>query len=109
MAWLLFYLMAIPLATASPYIHETLSFHTHSSMNFDDTESYCNEIGEVLAHISNKDQWINLSTKLNGGGEFPSSGDGCWLGGTDEDVEGTWRWYHGRLAGEMFYEESGSQ
>jgi len=60
-------------------------------MWWDDAKIYCEDRGGYLATLSsqNEDQFVYNNLVIN------SISHACWLGGTDEVVEGTWQWITG--------------
>ena len=78
--------MQIPVRARSFNGHHYLLFET--PMNWKAANSYCESIGAHLATITSKEEndWIQKTFN------FPTS---CWLGGTDEDLDGVWTWVTG--------------
>ncbi len=80
---------------------DAATFKGHSYKFFSDVMSWhrakkrCEEMGGHLATISNADEErfvVNLATK---GISVPTPMDGIWMGATDEEKEGEWKWIDG--------------
>lgn len=65
-----------------------------SNMSWQDAKTYADGLGGYLATITSQNEqdfiWSNLGATID---------DFIWLGGTDEVVEGTWKW----VTGETFW------
>ena len=61
-----------------------------TKMLWHDAKNYCNQIGGYLATVSSKEENTFLYNKFN-------NEEYCWIGGSDENKEGTWEWVTGEV------------
>ncbi|MCR4593927.1 MAG: leucine-rich repeat protein [Clostridiales bacterium] len=60
------------------------------AVSWDEAKTACEKMGGHLATVTTADEESVISSLCNG-----NSMGGYWLGGTDEEAEGTWKWITG--------------
>ena len=89
------FICEIDISDELPVVAET-SFNGHHYLLFDmsvswpEAKEYCEDIGGHLATVTSADEDSIIQTLISKGGK-----SGYWLGATDVEAEGTWKWITG--------------
>ena len=89
---ILFIFIAITAYADSSRIQNPSNGHWYqrfdTTMTWHEAKAYCENIGGYLATVTSQDENDFLCNNFTGGG----SQQLCWLGATDEEQEGVWKW-----------------
>ncbi|XP_045173897.2 uncharacterized protein LOC123535345 isoform X3 [Mercenaria mercenaria] len=84
---------ACPVETTCPdnwiAYHSSCYFFEHSAVTFSNAQSFCHARKSTMVHIESASENTFIVDHLN---TFSNPGNGWWIGMTDSDVEGTWKW-----------------
>ncbi|XP_060586873.1 perlucin-like protein isoform X2 [Ruditapes philippinarum] len=69
--------------------HSSCYFFDHTATTFANAQRFCHSRNSSMVHIESVEENTFIVNHLQ---TFSNPGNGWWIGMTDSDVEGTWKW-----------------